>query len=178
MSACDICGGYRFLHFDDPHEIQRCDECWKDGSDIEAVFEHRKLCGCKWPEEDFQHKVRRRSFFGPGSGVWIHHSLLSYMHQINKLARDREAFTGNLAQMVIISGEMLEACNALLANEDVKLVADTCTMVENLTIVILRAHASFQRGRWIPDAPEGYIPKPKFPPIGAKHEDSHPNAQQ
>lgn len=39
-------------HFDDPYEIERCDDCGRFSSDDEAILAHRDECGCAWPEYD------------------------------------------------------------------------------------------------------------------------------
>ena len=49
------CKGW--LHFDDPLEIERCDECGRFKTDEEAVAAHRVECGCPWPEVDYQDAV-------------------------------------------------------------------------------------------------------------------------
>lgn len=50
----DGCPGW--LHFNEPYEIEKCDECGRFKSDEEAVIAHRVECKkhCLWPEVDYQ----------------------------------------------------------------------------------------------------------------------------
>lgn len=103
--ACEECDFKGWCHWNEPFEIERCDNCGFLEDDEAAAVAHARDCGCDWPAMDYQSAFC--SWLNSGIHWHLPPELATKYRLAQELGHDRENFANNLEQLMDLVGGLV-----------------------------------------------------------------------
>ena len=142
--SCDNCGNTRWLHMEEPFEIQACAECTSENGvvDDQAAIRKHKLDhpNCQWPDHDIQNAFLRQIFYAKIEKV--PDEIVLKLDVILEAAGNRLGFPASFQSLLLKLGEVVDRLEQL---EGTKVA---WTHLEHAIAYVVQSIYRMKAGRW------------------------------